>query len=277
MHMPISFPANTLLRLALVCVSLVALVCGLCSCTNPSTSTTAPAKDAATKSAPATVNATTATIAAGEQGNNSAGKAATTTPSTFPAGKWVSLFDGQTLTGWKVLPWAKAGKVYAEKDQLHLGTGDSGTGVVYTGIVPRVNYEIELDAMRAEGADFFCGMTVPVDKDSITLILGGWGGTMTGLSCLEFRDASDNETSQTIDYENGKWYRVRMRVTAKAIVVWLDEKKIISVDRTIENRKIGVRWEVEDCMPLGFATWRTHGALRDIHIRTLTPDELGEE
>lgn len=193
-------------------------------------------------------------------------------------GKWVALFDGQTLAGWKTLPWAKSGKVFVKKDELHLDMGEAGTGIVYTGkAIPHDNYEIELDAMRVEGGDFFCGLTVPVDKDSITLILGGWGGTMTGLSCLEFRDASDNETSQTIDYENGQWYRVRMRITKKAIVAWLDEKKIINVDRTVENRKIGVRWEVEDCMPLGFATWKTHGALRDIHIRTLTPEEIGEE
>jgi hypothetical protein len=100
-----------------------------------------------------------------------------------------------------------------------------------------------------------------------SLILGGWGGSVVGLSSINFMDASENQTSQSIEFENGRWYSVRIRVTADKIQAWLDDKPII--DQELKDNKISVRMEVEPSEPLGIATWKTTGALRDIRMRRL--------
>ena len=184
-----------------------------------------------------------------------------------PAGQWGALFDGKTLAGWKVPVFGGDGKVYVKGGAIHMETGQECTGVTYTHPPARDNYEIDLEAMRVDGSDFFCGLTFPVGKDPMTLILGGWGGSLVGLSCLNYGDASENETTQEIQFDNGRWYRIRVRVTKLNIQVWLDEKKIIDVDRA--GKKITIRPEVDLSVPLGIATWKTHGAARNIRMRTL--------
>ena len=55
------------------------------------------------------------------------------------------------------------------------------TGITWTNEMPRMGYEISLEAMRVEGSDFFCGLTFPVGKDYLSLIVGGWGGRRGGV------------------------------------------------------------------------------------------------
>ena len=195
------------------------------------------------------------------------------TPAAQPAGadNVHVLFNAKTLEGWKVPEWGGSGKVYVKGGAVHMEMGESCTGITYTGKIPREDYEVSMEGMRVDGHDFFCGLTFPVGKDPMTLILGGWGGTVVGLSCLDGEDASGNETSQMIDFDQNRWYRVRVRVTKAKVQAFLDDKKIIDVNR--EGRKIGIRWEVEPSVPLGIATWRTHGAARNIQIRELDEEE----
>ena len=82
------------------------------------------------------------------------------------------------------------------------------TGINWTNRVPKVNYEVTLDAMRVTGSDFFCGLTVPVSDSFCTLIVGGWGGSLVGISSLDGQDASENETTKFFNFEQGKWYRI---------------------------------------------------------------------
>ena len=190
-------------------------------------------------------------------------------PATQPARligyTWTGLFDGKTLAGWKQPEWGDDGKVYVKDGVVHMKQGATCTGITCTGKVPRDDFEIELDAMRVDGQDFFCGLTFPVGKGAATLILGGWGGSLVGLSCINGYDASQNQTTQMIEFKNGRWYNVRVRVTKEKVVCWLDDKEIISTDR--KDHKFSVRWEVEPSQPLGIATWMTHGAARDLRIR----------
>src|SRR5688572_2011896 len=79
------------------------------------------------------------------------------------------LFDGKTLTGWRISDFAGSGAVKVEDGKLILEMGTM-TGVTYTSSVPTMNYEISLDAMRVDGSDFFCGLTFPVGKDPCSLI-----------------------------------------------------------------------------------------------------------
>ena len=74
--------------------------------------------------------------------------------------------------------------------------------------MPGLNYELNVVARRVEGSDFFCGLTFPYQDSHCTLILGGWGGALVGLSCLDGRDASENETTRLMPFEKGRWYDV---------------------------------------------------------------------
>ena len=102
----------------------------------------------------------------------------------------------------------------------------------------------------------------------ITLVNGGWGGFVTGLSSLNGMDASENETTRSYRFKNKTWYRFRVRVTDEAIRCWVDDKEIIAVEH--REKHVGTRVETRSSEPLGFAAWKSGGALRNIEIRPLT-------
>ena len=179
----------------------------------------------------------------------------------------MSLFDGQGLGQWKVTDFGGQGDVRVEDGQIVLEMGNDLTGIVWTGPVVRMNYELTVEARRVQGNDFFCGLTFPVDANCCSLILGGWGGSICGISNLDYYDAANNETTRVIDFENGRWYGVRVRVTPDKIEAWLDEEQIVDVQTA--GRVIDTRVEVDLSKPLGIATWQTAGAVRNIHLRKL--------
>ncbi len=181
------------------------------------------------------------------------------------------LFNGQNLDGWSEIPFGGEGKVKVLADgTLEIGAGDHLSGLVYTNAPRRMDYEISLEGRRVEGSDFFCGLTFPVRTNSCTLVLGGWGGLVTGISSINGNDASENETSQTFDFKNDRWYRIRVRVTENRIEVWIDDQRVINLD-TFEKR-LGMRWgDIERCVPLGLATWQTRGQIRHLRVRAITP------
>ncbi len=180
------------------------------------------------------------------------------------------LFDGKTLSGWRVVDkfdFEKHGKVEVVEGEMVLGKGTPASGVAYTKKLPRTNYELSLDARRIDGDDFFCGLTFPVGKEYCTLIVGGWGGGVTGLSNIDNLSAVDNETTGYTEFKRGQWYRVRVRVTDEAITAWLDKDEIVAVNR--KDRKFSIWWEQEPVRPLGIATWNTKAGLRNIQLTEL--------
>jgi len=187
--------------------------------------------------------------------------------------KWTSLFDGKTLGNWQVTEFGGQGEVKVTDGAIILPFGNNATGITWQGEPPlRTNYLLELEAQRVDGTDFFCGLTFPVGDDPCSLIVGGWGGGLVGLSSLDRYDASENETSTWMTFKNKQWYKIRLRVTGKSIAAWIDQEQVINVN--IEGREISIRPEVELSAPLGVATWVTTGALRDIRIRKLTDEEI---
>lgn len=189
-----------------------------------------------------------------------------------PKEKWISLFDGKSLKGWEITKFGGEGDVKVKDGAIILKVGADMTGVHTKRKLPRINYDVELDAQRVDGSDFFCGFTFMVDKKPCSLILGGWGGGLVGLSSLDGIDASENDTSSFYEFKNKKWYHVRLRVTPTHIQAWIDKKQI--VDANIKKRVPSVRIEVELSQPFGFSTWQTSGALKNIRIRELTPAEV---
>jgi hypothetical protein len=179
-----------------------------------------------------------------------------------------ALFDGTSLNNWKATKFSGEGAVKVENGQIILEPGRTLTGITWTGAaLPTTNYELSLQAQRLSGSDFFAGITFPVADSFCSLILGGWGGTVVGLSSIDGMDASENQTSQSREFESGRWYTVRIRVTPAKIEAWLDDRQII--DETVKGKKFDVRIEVEASQPLGVAAYKTKAALRDIKLRRL--------
>jgi hypothetical protein len=174
------------------------------------------------------------------------------------------LFDGTSLEGWKVSDFAGHGEVRVEQGQVILPWGETLTGITSTRELPTDQYEIRLEAMRVDGSDFFCGLTFPVGDDPASLIVGGWGGTVVGISSLELVDASENETTKYMNFDTGKWYKIRLRVTEPRIEAWIDEEKVVDLERA--GREFSIRPEVELSRPLGIASWQTTAALRNIRL-----------
>lgn len=178
-----------------------------------------------------------------------------------------SLFDGKTLQGWKKTEFGGEGDVEVKDGQIVLAAGNPMTGITYASAFPKLNYEITLEAMRVDGSDFFCGLTFPVGDSPCSFIVGGWGGGVVGLSSLDGSDASENETTKYQEFENKRWYKVRLRVTPGKIEAWLDDKQMVDVET--KDRRISIRPEVELSLPMGISCFACTAALRDIKVRSL--------
>lgn len=188
-------------------------------------------------------------------------------PSSKGDERIVSLFDGKSLGKWKPTSFGGEGEVRVDEGRILLEVGNDLTGVTWTGKYPKWNYEIALEAMRVDGRDFFCGLTFPVGESFCSLIVGGWGGGVVGLSSLDGHDASENETTSYHEFKTNQWYRVRIRVEKGRIQAWIDDERVVDVDTT--GKRISTRVEVEPSEPLGVASWRTSAALRKITLRSL--------
>ena len=182
--------------------------------------------------------------------------------------EWKSLFDGATLAGWTVTDFAGSGLIEVEDGLLVFNPGVMLTGVSWTNDLPKTNYEVSLEAMKRDGADFFCGLTFPVGDAHCTFIVGGWGGGVVGISSIDSMDASENETTKFLNFEKNRWYKIRVRVTPEAIQAWIDDEEL--VNQPIEDHRVSMRpGEIELSQPFGIANWQTTSAFRNIRIREL--------
>ncbi len=199
--------------------------------------------------------------------------APTSGPSTAPAEiGWKDLFDGKTLAGWKVADYGGRGDPAVEEGLLNLPVGEGLTGVTYKGPpLPKDDYEIAVRAKRIDGGDFFCGLTFPVGESHASLIVGGWGGSVVGISSVDGEDAAHNDTTVNRRFESDRWYDIRVRVGGKKIQAWIDNERV--VDLSIAGKRLTVRDDIDLSKPLGIATWRTTAAIKQVRLRTLAPGE----
>jgi|GEM_PF-818942 len=198
--------------------------------------------------------------------------ATTRSAAAGPAGTTV-LFDGKTLDGWKPAGFYREGEIKVEGGAIVLPAGRPMSGVTSTRRdLPTTNYELTYEAQRRSGRDFFAAATFPVGKSFLTFVNGGWGGSVTGLSSLNGADASENETGRYFKYENDTWYKFRVRVTDEVIRCWIGDKEVVALN--YEGRQVGTRIETRSNQPLGFATWESTGAVRNVAVRPLSADEV---
>ena len=181
---------------------------------------------------------------------------------------WKPLFDGKTLNGWKKTNFGGEGAVSVEDGAIVMPAGSDMTGITYAGKdFPKMNYEVTLEGKRLKGGDFFCTTTFPMGDDFCSLVVGGWGGQVVGLSSINNLDASENESTTNQEFKQNQWYKIRIRVTKDRIQAWIDAKQMIDAD--VKDKKISIRVECDLCKPFGVATWNTSGAVRDIRVREL--------
>ena len=175
------------------------------------------------------------------------------------------LFNGSDLEGWEITNFGPQGPVYVSGGAIILEMGDGATGITWKKDFPFDNYEVSLQAMRVTGTDFFCGMTFPVGTSYCPLVVGGWGGTVVGISSINGLDASENETKTLMKFDREKWYSVRLRVAGGRITAWIDDESVVDV--SLAGNTLSTRAEVELSKPFGITSWVTTAALRDIKVK----------
>jgi hypothetical protein len=182
---------------------------------------------------------------------------------------WRDLFDGKALGGFAVTDFGGQGEVAVRDGCLLLGMGSPLTGVTWTGAPPAGSYELEVVAARLDGGDFFCGLTFPVGETHLTLVLGGWGGSLCGLSSLDGNDAAHNDTRCLRQFPDGKECTVRVAVAPDRVEATLDGNPLCRIDPRLH--RLGLRPEVALSRPLGLASFATVAAVRSVRWRPLAP------
>jgi hypothetical protein len=183
-----------------------------------------------------------------------------------------SLFDGKTLKGWKKIPFGGSGDIEVEDGEI-LYMGEVLTGIKLDGEPSlKTNYEISLEAKRIDGVDFFCALTFPIADAHSTFIVGGWGGSLVGISSIDNMDASENSTGSVHKLDDKVWHKIRLRVTDTKLEAWIGDKQVVQMMHT--GHEMGMRsGEIEECAPLGLATFQTKAAYRNIRIKQVDPNE----
>lgn len=177
---------------------------------------------------------------------------------TLGPGKWAAI-EGAADVEWN-----------DESRALRIGVGTDLNGARWTGPIPTVPYGVELEARRLIGSDFFCGLTFPVRNGTeyVSLIVGGWGGSLVGISSINGLSASENTTSSQHEFEDQRWYKIRVEVRQERLQVWIDDRQV--VDAHTEGQKLSLRdGPIEECAPFGLATWLTSAELRGMKWRKL--------
>ena len=179
---------------------------------------------------------------------------------------WQRLFDGEHLAPWTSVSFGGEGSVSIQDGRMVLEPGGPLTGVITDPHLP-LAYELRLSAVRLMGNDFFCGLTFPVRGKHLTLVLGGWGGAVCGLSSLDGQDAARNPTRTLRHFPNGIPVTVLLRVTEDRVTVDLNGEPFLATD--LAGHELSLRAEMDPCVPLGFASFATRSALLSCEWRPL--------
>jgi hypothetical protein len=192
-------------------------------------------------------------------------------PPTDPG--WKKLFDGKSLANWKAVKFGGEGKVHVKDGTIVLEKGEKLTGVVYTkGDFPKVNYEVTFEGKKLDGDDFFSMATLPARDEYFSFVTGGWRGTVVGISNVNGANASENITTKSMEFDRGRWYRFRVRVTNNRIEAWIDREKMVDLDTS--DVTLSLHLASRPSRPFGFSSYDTAGAVRDVRLRELSKAEV---
>jgi hypothetical protein len=182
------------------------------------------------------------------------------------------LLDAPHAAFWRPSGMEHQGEALLKNGEITTGIGAPMTGITFTAWeslgIPRDHYLIEYETLRAEGGDFFGSITFPVRDSGLTFIMGGWGGGLTGVSSIDGLDASENMTRGHFDFQNQRWYRVRVELRDETLTITIDERLFVKV--SLKGRQTSLRYgEISKCLPLGFASYLTTAHIRRLIVREL--------
>lgn len=184
------------------------------------------------------------------------------------ASKWKPLLEKDSLKGWEVTNFGGEGSVDLNEGVLRLDRGEPFTGITtIRKDFPKENFEMRWKSSRVEGSDFFAGVTFPVGEEFCSLICGGWGGGLVGLSSINGNDASENETTGFRQFKNKQWYVFRIRVDKKHVTAWIDDEEVIKVER--EGKKFSLRGEVFKSKPVGYCVFQSIVDVKEWEYQTI--------
>ena len=190
-----------------------------------------------------------------------------------PRREWKLLAD-EFAPSWQASGIAEEGRVSIQSGEIDLQSGQPMTGVRLDAQkwknagLPTTRYSIEYEAMRVAGNDFFGTVTFPVNDSHASLVIGGWGGTLVGISSIDDMDASENSTRGNAYFENNRWHKVRIEVRDDELRAWINDK--LFVNTSTKGRKLGLRaGDIDKCTPFGFASYATQARIRNVVVRRL--------
>ena len=188
------------------------------------------------------------------------------------------LFNGKDLDGWKTGIFDDGGTVTVSNGVVQCGIGSPLNGIAYAKTPPTMNYELSIDAMRTEGSDFFIALTIPVETNFCTVVIGGWGGGLCGISSVDYLDASENQWSENLNFQNNRWYNLRVRVTPGVLQVFLDKDLYKARVEYGESGRLSLRFgDIDRTKPLGLATYCTRALWRNFTLTPITALETADK
>jgi hypothetical protein len=186
------------------------------------------------------------------------------------AAAWQSLPLQAGPQAWASVNFGGEGEVGFDGESIRMGFGSPLTAVAWQGPLPLPSeYEIEVLAARLNGSDFFCALNLPIGEQSASVVLGGWGGALCGLSCIDGEDASMNATRSFRGFERGRSYRLRVRVDAQQVQAWVDDELLFVHAR--EGVEFSLRTEVLPAGRLALSCFQTSTRIDGLRWRPLNP------
>lgn len=182
---------------------------------------------------------------------------------------WHNLLDEELFEkSWKSTDFGGEAEVSLKDGLLTIGSGQPMTGITWQDKdFPTDNFEVRWKAQRAKGGDFFACLTFPVGKEFCSVVVGGWGGGVVGLSSINDADASENEATRYRSFDNERWYSFILTVTSEKILFKIDDEEMLNVERA--GNKFGTRIEVLRSRPFGYCTYHSEAIVKDFEYRTL--------
>lgn len=209
----------------------------------------------------------TASILAGCQASSSSGS----DPGVMAdagAGAWQDLGPHPSGEKWQSVSFGGEGEIEFDAQGARLGFGSPLTAIRWMdGLPMSEHYEIEVRAARLDGSDFFCALNFPVGEESATVVLGGWGGALCGLSCVDGNDASMNSTRAFFSFERGQEYCLRVRVDADAIQAWVDGEPLFRQERA--GHAFSLRTEIVPAGRLAISSFQTSARIAAVRWRPI--------
>ena len=173
--------------------------------------------------------------------------------------KRFTFYDGTTRklpANWERTSYGGEGEIHFENGVIGMEIGSGLTGINWkVDKYPTNNFKMIVRARRIVGEDMTCGLTFPVGDQFASLIVGGWGGSVVGISCVDGKAANENKTTSDMQFIHKQWYTVEVVVRGNRLTCSVDDRKVVEIDTT--GHKFSLRGGCEPSQPFAVFTFAT--------------------